>query len=159
MRRGDPDAPKIFFPYIGEETMDFNRPDSIHLGALLEDLQRSTAQVIILEGLMTLAIPELLAKGGLKVYVDLEADIRSVRRMERDIRTKRSNGDPALIAAYYITCARVGHEKYVQPSMKNADLIVRGDSDLTATADMISKLVVASCLAPTGRKQKSPDSI
>jgi uridine kinase len=142
MRRDDPSAPKFFFRFQGVDMMDFNHPESADNAAILRATEASEAQIVILEGLMALAVPELRAHADLHVFVDLDADVRAIRRMERDIRTGRGNGDPAFIAAYYIECARVGHARYVEPSKAFADLIVRGDSDFASTASLLAGIVL-----------------
>jgi len=141
MRRTDELAPHFLFSFTGERTFNANDPESVDNLAVLAVVEASDAQVVIVDGLMALASEEIRSRAALKVFVDLDADIRAVRRVERDIRTGRSGGDPALIAAYYLECARIGHEKYVQPSKAFADLIVRGDASLDRTVELLSRLV------------------
>ncbi len=150
MRRGDPAAPRFFFRFQGADTFDANHPESTDNAAAAAAIADSAADVVLVEGLMTLAVPEIRESADLLVFVDLDADIRAMRRMERDIRTGRSGGDPALIAAYYIECARVGHARYVEPSKSHADVIVRGDGDLVPMAGLLADLIrvrdpIASC--------------
>ena len=141
MRRTDPLAPKVVVE--GIEMFDANHPDSVDNAAVLHAIQNSPAAIVIVEGLMCLAVEELRSAADLRVFIDLDADVRSMRRMERDIRTKRSGGDPAFILAYYLACARVGHRLYVQPSASFADILVRGDADPVRTAALISQIALA----------------
>jgi uridine kinase len=143
MRREDPTAPHFDFQFDGTSTFNFNHPESVDLPALLSTISGSSADVTILEGLMTLAIPELRALSSLTLFIDLDADVRAIRRMERDIRIGRGGGDPKYIAAYYLECARIGHRDFVETSKQYADVILRGDADLDRTCNLVAQLVLA----------------
>jgi len=142
MRRTDELAPHFLFSFNGERTFNANDPESVDNLAVLAEVNASLAQVVVVDGLMALASEEIRSRSSLRLFVELDADIRAVRRVERDIRTGRSGGDPALIAAYYLECARVGHEKYVQPSRRFADLVVLGDADLERTIGLLARIVL-----------------
>jgi uridine kinase len=143
-RHLDPAAPHFFFEFTGESTFNFNHPESIDVDRVKAAVSDSDAIVVVLEGLMPLAIPALRSISDLKVFVDLDADVRAVRRMERDIRIERGGGDPKYIAAYYLECARIGHRDDVEKSKQFADLIVRGDAALSRTCGLLSQIVLAN---------------
>ena len=115
MRREDPDAPKIDFRFGGVTLFNANHPESVDNTRVLHEISESSSDVILLEGLMVLAVSALRERADQRLFIDLESDIRAARRVERDIRIKRGNSDPAFIAAYYIECARVGHQIHVEP--------------------------------------------
>jgi uridine kinase len=132
--RGDPGGPRIVLPSTGEELPDNNHPNSADNARLVADLDVRTRavdapQVLIVEGLMALHVPEIRARLDLRLYVELDADVRALRRLLRDMNGGRGTRDPHWIATYYRECARVGHNTYVEPSRAYADLIVRGDAD------------------------------
>jgi uridine kinase len=57
-----------------------------------------------------------------KVYVDVDADIRLIRRIGRDMRVRgRELRD---ILDQYLTTVRPMHEEFVEPSKRYADVIV-----------------------------------
>ena len=57
----------------------------------------------------------------LKVYVDADADLRFIRRLNRDVAQRGRTVDG--IIEQYLTTVRPGHEKYVEPSKRHADVI------------------------------------
>jgi uridine kinase len=94
--------------------------------------------VIVVEGLMVLHHASIRERLALRVFVELDADERALRRMLRNM----ANGhDPGGIATYYRECARVGHAAYVEPSRVHADLILRGDADPARVVPMVAAVV------------------
>lgn len=76
------------------------------------------APLVIVEGLFVLADPRLRRALDLAVFVHLPADLRLLRRIQRDT-TER--GQPlAEVLDRYATRARPGHEKYIEPSRAHA---------------------------------------
>jgi uridine kinase len=127
-------GPTFVSPSSGRVMFNANHPDSVNWEQLLSDLddlrQREDGpNVILLEGLMVLHVPAVRERLDLRLFVELDADERALRRMLRDMSGSRGIGDPAGIATYYRECARIGHAQYVEPSRVYADLIVRGDAD------------------------------
>lgn len=127
-------GPTFTSPSTGKVMFDANHPDSVNWDQLLSDLDELSRQsdapnVIVLEGLMVLQVAAVRGRLDLRLFVELDADERALRRLLRDMNGSRGIGDPAGIATYYRECARVGHAQYVEPSRVYADLIVRGDAD------------------------------
>ncbi len=146
--RGAPGGPMFTSPSTGAEWPDNNHPNSADNARLADDLTTRLAQndapdVLIVEGLMALHLPELRAKYALRLFLELDADERALRRLLRDMAGGRGSTDPNFIATYYRECAKMGHERYVEPSRRHADLIVRGDSDFARTAPFVADLVAA----------------
>lgn len=141
MRVEDPEAPRFFFRHKGEAMFDFNHPESVDNAAVLKRIAESEAEIVLVEGLMALHLPEVRNQADLRLFVELEADVRAARRIERNLRAGRNGGDVGFIAAYYVESARVGHARYVEPSRVYADLIVRGDSDLDRTAPLLARAI------------------
>ena len=144
--RGAAPGPTFVSPSTGERLPDNNHPDSADNARLVHDLdaRRSAASapdVILLEGLMSLHTPEIRERCDVRVYIELEEDIRALRRLLRDMTGVRGNPDPHFIATYYVECARVGHNRYVEPSRQYADLILRGDADLARTVPMLAAII------------------
>lgn len=141
----------------GEVRPDRNHPESADNAALVADVRRRSLaddapDVIIIEGLMTLYVESVRALLDLRLFVDLDADLRALRRM---LRTRGRLPDApdtrerlASAMAYYCECARVGHALYVEPSRMYADLVLRGDSDLTRIAGLVGDIVCARLTRP-----------
>ncbi len=78
--------------------------------------------VILLEGILIFAEPELCDLMDLKVFVDTDADVRLARRMLRDLE-ERGRSVRSVIDQWQDTVKPM-HEKYVEPSKGNADIII-----------------------------------
>ncbi len=78
--------------------------------------------VIIIEGILVLSEPELRSVMDLRIYVDADADLRFIRRLERDIQ-ERERTVESVIAQYQET-VRPMHLQFVEPSKRYADIIV-----------------------------------
>ena len=144
--RGAPGGPLFVSPSSGETLPNNNHPNSADNDRLISDLKLLVSQddapdVVILEGLMALHMPELREILDLKIFIELDADIRALRRLLRDTKGGRGSTDPEWIATYYRECARVGHNQYVEPSREYADLIIRGDSDFDRTAQFAAAAI------------------
>lgn len=150
--RGGPGGPTFVSPSTGQSMPDNNHPDSADNARLVADLDARLAEedapdIVIVEGLMALHVPMIRERLDIKLFVELDADERALRRLLRDMAGTRGNADPQFISTYYRECARVGHARYVEPSRVFADLILRGDSDFTRTAAMISAVIQAQVQA------------
>ncbi|MEV6149824.1 hypothetical protein AB0L53_05735 [Nonomuraea sp. NPDC052129] len=137
-------GPVFVSPTTGETTFDCNRPESIDWLAFLRDLDTRTSDVeapdvLLVEGLMILHIAAVRERLHLRLFVELDADERALRRLLRDMKKPRGPREPEVIANYYRESARIGHALYVEPSRQYADIIVRGD----ALLDRVQPLLLA----------------
>ncbi len=144
--RGAPGGPRMISPSSGKEIPDNNHPDSADNARIIADIcarrqSENAADVLIVEGLMALHVQALRDCLDLRVFIELDADERALRRLLRDVSGQRGSSDPVAIARYYCECARVGHAKYVEPSRAHADLILRGDGDFERSASMVAAIV------------------
>lgn len=85
------------------------------------------APVILVEGILVLASPELRSRFDLRLFVDAPTDVRLLRRIRRDIVERGRTIDG--IAQQYIGSVRSMHDAFVAPSRAFADLVVPGDGD------------------------------
>ncbi len=144
--RGAPGGPLFVSPTTGETLPDNNHPNSADNARLVADLDTrrhapDAPDVLLLDGLMLLHIPEIRERLDLRIFMELDADVRALRRLLRDMNGGRGSTEPQWIATYYRECARVGHAAYVEPSRAHADLIVRGDSDFARTVPLIAAVI------------------
>ena len=82
------------------------------------------APVILVEGILLFAVPTLLRVLDLKVFLQVTADIRLCRRIERDRRERGRTAE--MVIKQYLTTVRPMHEKWVEPSRAEAEIIVTG---------------------------------
>lgn len=98
------------------------------------------ANVIIIEGIMIFAIPELKDMFDIKIFVDTPDDIRLIRRMSRDIKERGRTIDS--IVNQYLTTVRPMHLSFVEPSKKYADIIVPEGGNNSIAIDFITTKIV-----------------
>jgi uridine kinase len=79
--------------------------------------------VIIIEGLLILAAQQLREFFDLKIYLEVDDDLRLARRIKRDVEEKRSKSLEEAIEQY-LTSARPMHKIYVEPQKELADIII-----------------------------------
>ena len=85
-------------------------------------LRIDPAPVILVEGILILADPELCAAMDIKVFVDTDADVRILRRIVRDVRDRGRSLES--VVDQYLATVKPMHERYVEPSKRQADIIV-----------------------------------
>lgn len=79
-------------------------------------------KVIVVEGILILENPDLCELMDLRIFVDTDADVRVLRRIKRDIRDRGRTLES--VTRQYLTTVKPMHEKYVDPSRKNAHIII-----------------------------------
>jgi len=91
--------------------------------------------VIIVEGILIFAEPELRKLFDVKIFVDTDPDIRFIRRLERDI-SERGRTTQTVIKQYLDT-VRPMHLKFVEASKRYADVIIPEGGYNTVALDMV----------------------
>jgi len=97
--------------------------------------------IIIVEGLLVLwesSIRELL---DIKLFVDCDADVRVLRRLERDIRERGRTLESVI--RQYLTSVRPMHLEFVEPSKRYADVIIPEGGHNEVAIDMIATKVAS----------------
>lgn len=97
--------------------------------------------VILVEGILIFAEPQLRDMLDVKIFVDADPDIRFIRRLKRDV-AERGRSVESVIEQYMMT-VRPMHMKFVEPSKRYADVIIpEGGYNLIAI-DMIATRIRA----------------
>jgi len=96
--------------------------------------------IIIVDGILIFSEPRLLELFDMKIFVDTDDDIRLIRRLLRD--TTERNRTTSNVISQYEGTVRPMHLTYVEPSKRNADIIVpAGKGIQTVALDMcVSRL-------------------
>lgn len=128
--------------------VNFDHPDSLdnalfreHLEALLENrsvqrpvydfkthrrtgetVQLDPRPVILVEGILIFADPALRALMDLRIFVDTEADLRVLRRLQRDVAERGRNLESVM--DQYLNSVRPMHLEFVAPSKKHANIVL-----------------------------------
>lgn len=93
---------------------------------------------VILEGILALFDEELNDKMDIKIYVMTDADIRILRRLERDI-DQRGRTVKGVINQYLDTVKPM-HEEFIEPTKKHADIIIPEGLNSVAVELLKSKI-------------------
>jgi len=96
-------------------------------------------RVILVEGILIFAEPELRDLFDVKIFVDTDADLRFIRRLQRDI-TERGRTVESVIRQYLYT-VRPMHMDFVEPSKRYADVIIpEGGLNMVALDMVIARV-------------------
>ena len=95
----------------------------------------SPSPIILVEGILTLAHPELAALADLRVYVHAPADVRLARRLLRDVAERGRDLDE--VVHRYLDMVRPMHTQFVAPTKALADVVLDGQQ---APASLIANL-------------------
>lgn len=135
-------------PFEEREKLNYDHPNSFETGLMVEHIKQlkegrpverpvydfvihnrrtetikvEPAKVIIVEGILIFENKELLDLFDIKVFIDTDADVRIIRRILRDVRERGRNLDSVI--NQYLTTVKLMHEEFVDPSKKNADIII-----------------------------------
>jgi uridine kinase len=88
-----------------------------------EQVQRvEPHRVVLVEGILIFADKALRQAMDVKIYVDTDADIRFIRRLQRDIAERGRTMDSVI--HQYLATVRPMHQEFVEPSKRYADVII-----------------------------------
>ena len=80
------------------------------------------AKVIIVEGILIFENEELCEQMDIRIFVDTDDDLRIIRRIRRDVMERARSLDSVI--NQYLDTVKPMHEQFVEPSKKNASIIV-----------------------------------
>lgn len=102
----------------------------------LEETERLEPRaVIIVDGILVLAEPELRSRMDIKLFVDTADDVRLMRRIRRDL-TERQRSIDSILDQYGRT-VRPMHIEFVEPSKRFADVIIPGGGMNDVAMEMV----------------------
>lgn len=148
-------------PPAQREAINFDHPDALETELLIQHLEQlrnwqpvdipiydftrhqrtdQTSRiephpVILVEGILIFVEPRLRNMFDVKIYVDTPADIRFIRRLQRDIE-ERGRSMESVIRQYQRT-VRPMHEEFVESSKRFADVIIPEGGLNTVAMDMV----------------------
>jgi uridine kinase len=148
-------------PLSARAQVNYDHPDSLDTDLLIEQLKMLRAgqaiqapvydfaqhvrkketrliephPVILVEGILIFADRDLRELFDIKIFVDTDADIRFIRRLQRDI-AERGRTVESVIAQYQDT-VRPMHLEFVEPSKRYADLIIPEGGFNTIAIDFV----------------------
>ena len=99
------------------------------------------AKVVVVEGILIFAEPELCKRMDVKIFVDTDADVRILRRIIRDTRDR--GRDLESIVTQYLATVKPMHEMFVEPSKRNADIIIPTGGHNRVATDFVMERIRA----------------
>lgn len=99
------------------------------------------SKVLIIEGILIFSDKRLCDEMDIKIFVDTDADVRILRRIIRDVKKRGRNLDS--VVDQYLTTVKPMHEHFVEPSKRNADIIIPEGGKNVVALDMVTDRVNA----------------
>jgi uridine kinase len=109
---------------------------------LPETVRVESRAVIVLDGILILALPEIRDLIDVKIFVDADADLRFIRRLARDM-TERGRTLESVVDQY-LDSVRPMHLEFVEPSKRWADVIIPEGGFNAVALDMVVSRVEAA---------------
>lgn len=92
-------------------------------------------RVILVEGILIFAEPDMREVFDMKLFVDTDTDIRFIRRLQRDIAERGRTMD--MVIQQYLGTVRPMHLEFVEPSKRYADVIIPEGGMNRVAMDMV----------------------
>ncbi|HEY8905184.1 MAG TPA: uridine kinase [Rhodoferax sp.] len=108
LRRGEP---------IEMPTYDFTAHNRAN-----QTITVKPAPVIVVEGLFALFDAELRKMMSLKIFVDTAADVRFIRRLQRDMAERGRSAESVI--SQYLDTVRPMHKQFIETTKRHADVIL-----------------------------------
>ena len=97
--------------------------------------QVEARDVVIIEGILLLAFPEVASRLALRVFRDCPENVRFARRLRRDM-TERGRTEVSVYRQFETTVKPM-HDQFVDPCRRVADIVTEFDEELHTAADRV----------------------
>lgn len=155
-------------PLAERALINYDHPDSLETALLIEQVQQlrqgqavaaplydfatytrcvatrlvQPASIILIEGILIFGEKALRELMNIRIYVDADADIRFIRRLQRDVQDRGRT--MASVIEQYLTTVRPMHLDFVEASKRHADIIVpQGGENRVAMEMIVSRIQTA----------------
>ena len=108
--------------------------------SLRETVILKPAPVIIVEGILIFVPQELSELFDIKIYLDEDADVRLLRRMQRDIAERGRTMES--VARQYLEQVRPMHEQFVEPTKAHCDIVIGPGQDIKHVIERLTARIV-----------------
>lgn len=95
--------------------------------------------IIIMEGILLFANPEIVRELDIKLFVDTDADVRILRRILRDVNERGRSLES--VVAQYLETVKPMHESFIEPFKRVADIIVPEGGENHVAFDVICTML------------------
>lgn len=96
-------------------------------------------KVMIVEGILIFAHPELRKMFDIKIFVHADTDERLIRRLKRDI-SERGRDLNEVLTRYQNTLKPM-HEQFIEPTKEYADIIIPNNKHNTVAIDIVRSII------------------
>jgi uridine kinase len=79
-------------------------------------------RIVVVDGILVLYDRALRERFDLKIFVDTAADVRLIRRLQRDVAERGRTTDNVI--EQYLGTVKPAHERFIEPSKRYADVII-----------------------------------
>lgn len=104
-----------------------------------ETINTFPKKVIIVEGILILAHPDIREMFDIKIFVHADSDERLIRRLKRDIATRGRDLEEVLNR--YQTTLKPMHDQFIEPTKEFADIIIPTNRYNTVAVDVIRSII------------------
>ena len=111
---------------INAPLYDFKKNSRIKKTVLIKP-----SKVVLFEGIFSLYDESIRSLSDITAFLHVEADIRFIRRLHRDVEERGRSLD-SVITQYYET-VRPMYQKYLDPQRQFADFVVGEETDIAAS--------------------------
>ena len=120
-----------------------------------ETIHVAPRPVIIVEGILVFVNSQMRGLMDLKIFVDTDADIRFIRRLDRDVHERGRTVESVIVQ--YTTTVRPMHLQFVEPSKRYADIIIPEGGFNDVGIDLITGKIKSFLGRPLGGKVPDRD--
>jgi uridine kinase len=150
---------------VERDAVNFDHPDSLELNLVADHVARlaegmaierptyefashtrsskvvviEPKDVVLVDGIFALYHPVVRERLTAGVFVDVDDDVRFIRRLKRDV-SERGRSIESVIKQY-LTTVKPMHDQFVAPTKKLADMVVYWDSYNEKTITLLSQLI------------------
>lgn len=96
-------------------------------------------KVMIVEGILIFAHPDIRELFDIKIYVHADSDERLTRRLKRDIAERGRDLDEVL--QRYQTTLKPMHQQFIEPTKEFADIIIPNNRYNTVAVDIVQTII------------------
>ena len=104
-----------------------------------ETIHIEPRDIVLIEGILALADPDLRKSMDLKVFVDADPDERLIRVIQRDV-IERGRSAEAVMERY-VRVLKPMHQQFIEPCKRYADLIIPEGGNNQVAIDILTMYI------------------
>lgn len=97
------------------------------------------SSIIIMDGIFSLCYPELRKLLDLKIFIDVDDDVRVLRRIRRDMAERGRNFESC--ESQYLNSVKAMHKAHIAPTREYADLVIPWHTPNERAVEFVAGLI------------------